>query len=153
MAAKPGYSGAVRACRYSTSRMADKHGIEVVNETDLARMLESTDARFDQAMLEILRDTRKLCPQVRAGIGAADGQQGAWRGQAVLGMLWLPGGLPIHDARLKPRQAWRSPASSGCRIVPILVHSTYSTASFRSGLMQVKESNSSCVTFSSNGSV
>lgn len=44
-------------------RLADKHGIEVVNEAGLARMLEATDAKFDQAALEILRDTRKLCPK------------------------------------------------------------------------------------------
>jgi hypothetical protein len=42
--------------------MADKHGIEVVNEAGLARKLEATDARFDPAALEIQRDTRKLCP-------------------------------------------------------------------------------------------
>ena len=30
---------------------------------DLARMVEATDASFDPAVLEILRDTRKLCPK------------------------------------------------------------------------------------------
>jgi restriction system protein len=45
------------------AQLADKHSIQVVNETDLARMLEATDARFDPAALEILLDTRKLCPK------------------------------------------------------------------------------------------
>jgi hypothetical protein len=47
-----------------TDASARIDGIEVINETDLARMLE-----------------------VRAGAGAADGGQGAWRGQTVLGMF------------------------------------------------------------------
>ena len=48
-------------------RLADKHGIEFVNETGLARMVEATDARFDPAALEILRDTKKLCPKCAQG--------------------------------------------------------------------------------------
>jgi restriction system protein len=50
-------------CTGDAKRLVDKHGIEVVNEAGLARMLEATDARFDRAALEILPDTRKLCPQ------------------------------------------------------------------------------------------
>ena len=99
-----GYTGEAK-------QLADKHGIEVVNETDLARMLEATDARFDPAVLEILRDTRKLCPKCERRAGAEDGKAGARRRQAVLGPLRLLGGVPVHDDRLKPRQAWRSPSS------------------------------------------
>jgi hypothetical protein len=51
-----GYTG-------DAKQLADKHGIEVINEAGLARMLEAADARFDPAALEILRDTRKLCPK------------------------------------------------------------------------------------------
>src|ERR1035441_9520784 len=40
-------------CTGEAKQLADKHGIEIVNETDLARMLEVTDARFDPAALEI----------------------------------------------------------------------------------------------------
>ena len=51
-----GYTGDAR-------HLADKHGIEVVNEAGLAKMHEATDARFDPTALEILADTRKLCPK------------------------------------------------------------------------------------------
>jgi hypothetical protein len=44
-------------------QFARKNHIEIVNEDGLARMLESTDARFDPAVLELLRDTRKFCPR------------------------------------------------------------------------------------------
>jgi restriction system protein len=51
-----GYTG-------DATQLADQHGIEVVNEAGLATMLEATDARFDPAVLEILHDTRKMCPK------------------------------------------------------------------------------------------
>ena len=73
-----GYTG-------DAKRLADKHSIEVVNEAGLARVLVSTDARFDPAVLEILRDTRKLCPKCErqmvlrtAGRGRGAGKQ-FWR--------------------------------------------------------------------------
>ena len=62
-----GYTG-------DAKRLADKHGIEIVNEAGRARMLEATDARFDPAALEILRNTREAVPKVRAANGAADGK-------------------------------------------------------------------------------
>ena len=51
-----GYSGEAR-------QLAEKHGIEIVNEAGLAQMLESTNAGFDPETLAILRDTRKFCPK------------------------------------------------------------------------------------------
>ncbi len=51
-----GYTGAAK-------QLAEKHGIEIVNETRLAQMLESTDAKFDPETLDILRDTQKFCPK------------------------------------------------------------------------------------------
>ena len=70
-----GYTGGAK-------QLADKHGIAIVNETDLAGMLEATDARFDPAVLEILRDARKLCPKCEremvlrtAGEGRGAGKQ------------------------------------------------------------------------------
>ncbi|HKW29332.1 MAG TPA: restriction endonuclease [Verrucomicrobiae bacterium] len=51
-----GYTGDAR-------QLAEKHGIEIVNEVGLTQMLESTDARFDPDVLELLHDTRKFCPK------------------------------------------------------------------------------------------
>jgi len=55
----------VTLCGYTgdAKQLADKHGIEIVNENGLAKMLESSDARFDPETLAILNDTRKLCPK------------------------------------------------------------------------------------------
>jgi HJR/Mrr/RecB family endonuclease len=51
-----GYTGEAK-------QLAEKHGIENVNETGLTRMIESTDARFDPEVFELLHDTRKFCPK------------------------------------------------------------------------------------------
>ena len=51
-----GYTGEAR-------QLAEKHDIEILNETGLTRMLDATDTRFDPHVLELLRDTRKFCPK------------------------------------------------------------------------------------------
>ena len=44
-------------------QLADKHGIELLTETELTLMLNTTDARFDPEVLELLNDRRKYCPK------------------------------------------------------------------------------------------
>lgn len=51
-----GYTGDARL-------LAEKHEIEILNEVGLTRMLESTRARFDPEVFELLHDTRKFCPR------------------------------------------------------------------------------------------
>jgi hypothetical protein len=51
-----GYTGEAR-------QLAEKHGIEIVNEAGLTQMIESTDAQYDPEVLELLHDTRKFCPK------------------------------------------------------------------------------------------
>lgn len=74
----------ITLCGYTAEakQLAEKHGIEIINETGLARMLELTDARFDPETLGILRDTRKFCPKCEslmvlrtAGKGPSAGKQ------------------------------------------------------------------------------
>ena len=44
-------------------QLAEKNDIEIVNEVGLTQMIESTDARFDSEVFELLHDTRKFCPK------------------------------------------------------------------------------------------
>lgn len=46
-------------------QLAEKHGIKIVNEVGLAKMIEDTGARLDPEALAILKDTRKFCPKRR----------------------------------------------------------------------------------------
>jgi hypothetical protein len=47
----------------TADQLAEKHGIEIVNEVGLAEMIERTDARFGPETLAILNDPRKHCPK------------------------------------------------------------------------------------------
>ena len=51
-----GYTGEAR-------QLAEKHGIEMVNETGLTQMLAMANVGFDAELQEILKDTRKYCPK------------------------------------------------------------------------------------------
>ena len=55
----------ITLCGYSgdAKQLAEKHGIEIVNEVGLARMIEDMGARLDPEVLAILTDTRKFCPK------------------------------------------------------------------------------------------
>lgn len=53
----------LRGYTAEAKQLAEKHGIAIVNETELVRMLESTDAKFDPEVHSILSDPRKFCPK------------------------------------------------------------------------------------------
>ena len=78
-----GYTG-------DAKRLADKHCIEVVNEVGLAKMLQATDARFDTAALEILRDTRKLCPKCEREMILRTASKGPGAGKQFWGCSGYP---------------------------------------------------------------
>lgn len=78
-----GYTGEAR-------QLADKHGIEVVNETGLTRMLEATDARSDPAALEILQDSRKLCPKCERHMVLRRASKGRGAGKQFWGCSGYP---------------------------------------------------------------
>src|ERR1035437_4260822 len=71
-------------------RLADKHGIEVVNETGLAGMFEATDARFDPAALEILRDDWKMCPKCEREMVLRTASKGPGAGKEFWGCSGYP---------------------------------------------------------------
>jgi len=50
-------------CTADAKALADKHGIQILDEADLARMLESVDAQNDPEILALLKDKRKFCPK------------------------------------------------------------------------------------------
>ena len=94
-------------------------------------MLEATAARFDPAVLEILRDTRKLCPKCEremvlrtAGRGTGAGEK-FWGGFGVSPMPLYDAGIerPVQgnacrralDSAVARSPAWLTPASRGAR--------------------------------------
>ena len=62
----------ITLCGYTNPAMqfAKRHGIEIVTEAELADMLETADTQSDQAILDLLPDTRKFCPKGEAAVPA-----------------------------------------------------------------------------------
>jgi restriction system protein len=51
-----GYSGKAK-------QLADKHGIQVLNESDVTRMLEESGLMYSKEISELFSDERKFCPK------------------------------------------------------------------------------------------
>lgn len=51
-----GYSGDAKL-------LADKHGIQILNETDVVKMLEDAGLMYSKEISELFSDTRKFCPK------------------------------------------------------------------------------------------
>ena len=71
-------------------QFAKRHDLEIVAEVELARMLETTDAQSDAAVLELLRDTRKFCPKCEREMVIRIARQGPNPG----GKFWGCSGYP-----------------------------------------------------------
>jgi hypothetical protein len=51
-----GYSGEAKA-------LADKHGIKILNESDVVKMLDESGLKESQEVYELFSDSRKFCPK------------------------------------------------------------------------------------------
>ncbi|HEV7927532.1 MAG TPA: restriction endonuclease [Verrucomicrobiae bacterium] len=82
----------ITLCGYSgeAKQLAEKHGIEIINETMLAHMLESTDAKFDPEARAILRDTRKYCPKCESEMVMRMATKGLGAGKQFWGCSTYP---------------------------------------------------------------
>jgi restriction system protein len=70
--------------------LADKHGIEIVSETDLITMLAATDMRFDGEVQEILRETRRFCPKCEREMVRRTARKGLVAGNQFWGCSAYP---------------------------------------------------------------
>jgi restriction system protein len=84
----------VTLCGYTgdAKQLAEQHGIEMVNETALADLLEKTGVRLDPAALDILDDTRKFCPKCEREMVLKTAKKGKGAGQ----QFWACPGYPMH---------------------------------------------------------
>lgn len=78
-----GYTG-------DAKHLADKHHIEILNETGLSEMLESTNARFDPETLAILQDEQKYCPKCESEMVLRTAKKGGNTGQKFWGCSKYP---------------------------------------------------------------
>jgi restriction system protein len=82
----------MRLCGYTgdAKQLAEKHGIDIVNETGLAQLLESSGAHFDPETLAILRDTRKYCPKCESEMVLRTATKGLGAGEQFWGCSAYP---------------------------------------------------------------
>lgn len=82
----------ITLCGYTNDakQLAEKHGIDIANETGLAQMLESTDAKLDPETLAILRDKRKLCPKCESEMVVRTAMKGLGAGNQFWGCSTFP---------------------------------------------------------------
>jgi restriction system protein len=82
----------ITLCGYTgdAKNLAEKHGIEIVNEIGLAQLLESTDAKSDPEVLENLCDTRKYCPKCESEMVLRTTSKGFHQGRQFWGCSSYP---------------------------------------------------------------
>lgn len=82
----------ITLCGYTgeAKQLAEKHGIEIINETGLAKIIEATDARSDLETLAILRDTRKFCPKCESEMVLRTATKGLGAGSKFWGCSAYP---------------------------------------------------------------
>jgi len=78
-----GYSSEAR-------QLAEKHGIEIVDELGLTKLLEATDANYDPETLAILRDTRNYCPKCEREMVLRTAAKGTGAGKKFWGCSGYP---------------------------------------------------------------
>ena len=78
-----GYTG-------DAKQLAEKHGIEIINEAGLAQLLESTDAKSDPDVLDLLLDKRKFCPKCERELVLRTATKGANEGSQFWGCSAYP---------------------------------------------------------------
>lgn len=80
----------LRGYTAEAKQLAEKHGIAIVNETELVRILESTDAKLDPEVHSILSDPRKFCPKCECEMVLRTAAKGAGAGKQFWGCSSYP---------------------------------------------------------------
>lgn len=70
--------------------LANRQGIELVQEHQIVSMLQGSDARFDPAIIELLDDTRKFCPKCEAEMVLRTAAKGTNVGKTFWGCSRYP---------------------------------------------------------------
>jgi len=82
----------ITLCGYSgdAKLLAEKHGIEIVNEIGLAKLIDDAGGQLDPEVLAILKDTRKFCPKCESEMVLRTAAKGAGAGHQFWGCSAYP---------------------------------------------------------------
>lgn len=71
-------------------RLAEAHGIEILTETGLAKLLTATNAANDPEILAVLNDDRKVCPKCESEMLLRTARKGSQSGSRFWGCSAYP---------------------------------------------------------------
>jgi restriction system protein len=77
-------------CTGEAQALAERHAIEVINESQLVTMLKAADAAHDPDILALLRDTRKYCPKCEQEMVLRTASRGTSAGSQFWGCSAYP---------------------------------------------------------------
>jgi restriction system protein len=77
--------------------LADKHGIAIVDEDGLVKLIREPDGSVDQKILALLDDTKKYCPKCEGELVLRTAERGFYRGKP----FWSCSNFP--RCKFKPR--------------------------------------------------
>jgi HJR/Mrr/RecB family endonuclease len=82
----------VTLCGYTgdAKQLADKHGIEIVNEKVLVGIIEGAGLSSDPEVLALLNDTKKVCPKCESEMILRTAKKGAGAGRQFWGCSTYP---------------------------------------------------------------
>lgn len=82
----------VTLCGYSeeAKQLAEKHGIQIVNETGMVNLFASAGVTSDPEIVAILRDPRKICPKCERDMVLRTASRGQGAGQQFWGCTAYP---------------------------------------------------------------
>jgi restriction system protein len=87
---KQGIFVTLRGYTDDAKQLAEKHGIQILNETGLAQMMEANGARFDPELISAMNDTRKFCPKCEREMVLRTAKKGAGAGDQFWGCSTYP---------------------------------------------------------------
>jgi len=105
-------------CTGEAKQLADKHGIIIVDEIGLIRLIEQANAHRDPATLALIMDTRKFCPKCGREMVQRIATRGHGAGQRFWGCLGYSGyprcryTLPWSDEHQPPQSSRKTGNSS-----------------------------------------
>jgi len=82
----------ITLCGYTgeAKQLADKHHIQIIDETELTNLLEQSDARYNPALIAVLRDPHKYCPKCECVMVLRTAKKGAGSGKPFWGCSAYP---------------------------------------------------------------
>ncbi len=73
---------ALSGCTNDARALADKHGIAIVDEAGLVKLIREADGSVDQKILFLLDDTKKYCPKCESELVLRTAERGFYRGKS-----------------------------------------------------------------------